>query len=247
MLLTKPYYRIARELIYQDVINPYILDSRYCKECSSLCRAYKIIQKDLETLFEYIEPCDSNKATYSHRTFELMLRICTEFEANCKGILIANGYNKSPKQLKICDYYKITYAAKLSDYEVLLRTWHPNPLKLQPFNEWQGGTYQPLSWYQSYNEAKHNRDTKFYKSNLENTIQALAGLLCILYAQFHCHTTHIYRPAHEIYSEDAFGMTGLEGSIFDISTPKWSTSESYNNIDWSTLKTTSEPYEKFQF
>ncbi|AFY57118.1 hypothetical protein Riv7116_4702 [Rivularia sp. PCC 7116] len=155
MLLTKPYYRIARGLIYQEDINPYILDSRYCKERSSLCRAYKILQKDLETLFEYIEPCDSNKATYSHRTFELVLRICTEFEANCKGILIANGYKKSPKQLNICDYYKINYAAKLSDYEVLLRTWHPNPLKLQPFNEWQGGTYQPLSWYQSYNEAKH--------------------------------------------------------------------------------------------
>jgi hypothetical protein len=249
MSLTKPYFRIARGISYDDeddLFTPYVLDARYCQERSSLCRAYKILQKDLETLFEYIEPCDSNNETYSHRTFELMLRICTEFEANCKGILAANNYNNNSNNLNIKDYWKINTATKLSDYKLILKTWHPNPLELRPFSQWQHADYQPLSWYQAYNDAKHNRDTKFHRSNLECTIQALAGLLCILYAQFNIHTTHLYRPPQMLYSEDSLGMEGLEGSIFDISPPTWSDLESYD-FEWKVLKHTPDPFEKCQF
>ena len=66
MPLTKPYFRIARGISYDDeddLFTPYVLDIRCCQERSSLCRAYKILQKDLETIFEYIEPCDFNNAT----------------------------------------------------------------------------------------------------------------------------------------------------------------------------------------
>ena len=249
MSLTKPYFRIARGITYDDEENlftPYVLDARYCKERSALCHAYKILQKDLETLFEYIEPCDSNKFAYSHRTFELMLRICTEFEANCKGILVANHYNKDPKNFNIKDYWKLNSATKLSDYKLLLRTWYPSSLELRPFAQWQNTTYQPLVWYQAYNDAKHNRDTKFNRSNLENTIQALAALLCVLYAQFNIHTTHLYRPPQELYSENSLGMGGLEGSIFDISPPTWSALECYD-FEWKVLKHTPKPFEKWQF
>jgi hypothetical protein len=173
------------------------------------------------------------------------LRICTEFEANCKGILAANNYHNS-NNLNIKDYWKINIATKLSDYRLLLKTWHPNPLELRPFAQWQHANYRPLSWYQAYNDAKHNRDTKFHRSNLECTIQALAGLLCILYAQFHAHTTHLYRPPQEMYSRDSFGMEGLNGSIFDISPPIWSELESYN-FEWEVLKHDTAPFDKYTF
>jgi hypothetical protein len=249
MSLTKPYFRIARGISYDDEENlftPYVLDPRYCQERLSLCRAYKILQQDLETLFEYIEPCDSNNDTYSHRTFELMLRICTEFEANCKGILVANGYHKNPNKLNIKDYWKINMATKLSDYKILLKTWHPDPLELRPFDQWQHVNYQPLSWYQAYNDAKHNRDIKFHRSNLKCTIQALAGLLCVLYAQFNIHTTHLYRPPFMMYEKDSLGMEGLDGSIFDISSPAWSDSELYD-FEWKVLKHASTPFDKYAF
>jgi hypothetical protein len=99
MSLAKPYFRIWREgenTVFDDEMwCPYISDPRYCQERTSLCRAYKMLERDLEHLFEYIEPCDANNSTYSHRTFELMLRASTEFEANCKGILLANGYSSA--------------------------------------------------------------------------------------------------------------------------------------------------------
>lgn len=258
MSLAKPYFRIWRDggnTLYGDErFFPYILDHRYCQERTSLCRAYKMIEQDLAILFEYIEPCDTNRLTYSHRTFELMLRACTEFEANCKGILLANGYSPTKKngttrlsgKWNIDDYRKINEAIKLSDYKVHLQSWHPHPLQLQPFRDWQATPCESLGWYKAYNEAKHNRDTKFEQSNIENTIKAIAGLLCILFAQFNVHATYPYRPAEMIYSKDESGMQGLEGSMFNITPPIWTTSDSYD-FDWKALKLETQPYAKFSF
>jgi hypothetical protein len=265
MPLTKPYFRIWREGGSTslggdyDGWYPFISDPRYCQERTSLCRAYKMIEKDLEALFEYIEPCDANNSTHSHRTFELMLRACTEFEANCKGILLANGYSPTKRdragvivprasdKWNISDYWRINRAVRLSDYKVLLKSWHPNPLELQPFRDWHGVTsHQGLSWYQAYNEAKHNRDTKFACSNFKNTIEAIAGLLCILFSQFNVHTTYPYRSPDSIHCPDELGMQGIEGSMFDIAPPIWSSTEDYD-FDWECLKLTPNPYEQFSF
>lgn len=259
MSLAKPYFRIWREggntSCDDDGWYSFISDPRYCQERTSLCRAYKMLEQDLEVLFEYIEPCDTNKSTHSHRTFELMLRACTEFEANCKGILLANGYSPTKKdgksklieQWNIADYWKINKALKLSDYKVLLKPWHPHPLQLQPFRDWHSVTsHQGINWYQAYNDAKHNRDTKFERSNFENTIEAIAGLLCVLFAQFNVHTTYPYRPPHWIHGMNALGMQGLEGSMFDIAPPTWTTTECYG-FEWTILKLDPTPYEKFSF
>lgn len=262
MSLAKPYFRIWRNggttLYDDDRFFPYILDPRYCRERTSLCRAYKMLEQDLEILFEYIEPCDANKSAHSHRTFELMLRASTEFEANCKGILLANGYspNKSNGQPRLSDYWnirdywRINNAIKLSDYKVILKAWHPNSLELEPFRDWHGTeSFQPLGWYQAYNEAKHNRDTKFERSNFENTIKAIAGLLCVLFAQFSIHTTYPYGHAREVELDDddnTLSRQGLGGSIFDIDPPTWAIEESYD-FDWKILKSDPNPYEKYLF
>ncbi len=260
-MLARPYFRIWRggeNTLYGDErFFPYTLDSRYCPERTSLCRAYKILEQDLETLFEYIEPCDANNTTHSHRTFELMLRASTEFEANCKGILLANGYsplrrNGTPMlsdSWNINDYWMINNAIKLSDYKVVLKAWHPNPLQLEPFRDWHGTTsHQGLGWYQAYNEAKHNRDTRFERSNFENTIKAIAGLLCVLFAQFSIHTTYPYSHAREVELDDdrKLGMQGLGGSMFDIDPPTWTIEESYD-FDWKTLKSNPNPYKRYSF
>ena len=229
----KPFYRImlpeyssCNDSRYKS---EYVLNPSYCKERISLCRAYQIIQKDLVNLFEYIEPCDDNKATYSHRTFELLIRAAIEFEANCKGILKANGYPKKLEKMNITDYAKINEITQLSSYKVILNLWHPQPLEIQPFIEWENG--HSLSCYQSYNQVKHNRDKHFKESSLENTLKAIAGLFCILYAQFDIHCANPYRPV-KIYKEDKEeedifhysydkkdNIISLDGIIFDLEEP----------------------------
>lgn len=251
MPLTKPYFRIWRESDITDYDDekwcPYIADPRYCQERTSLCRAYRMLERDLEHLFEYIEPCDANNSTYSHRTFELMLRASTEFEANCKGILVANGCSPARRNWNIEDYWKLNQTMKLSDYKLHLKAWYPEPLELQPFRDWQGSTqFQPLTWYQAYNDAKHNRDTKFARSNFANTIEAISGLLCVLFAQFGVYVTYPYRPPDAIHCRDAAGMQGIEGSMFDLAPPVWDEAESYD-FDWKILKLDPDPYAEFSF
>lgn len=58
-MITKPYYRIFRPGCDSKIV----LDKRYADDRISLCRALKLIITDLETMFEYIEPCDDNLNT----------------------------------------------------------------------------------------------------------------------------------------------------------------------------------------
>lgn len=230
---------------YDDYYYNYMLDNRYCSERSSLFRAYRIIQDDLEKLFDYIEPCESNKDAYSHRTFELLLRSATEVEANCKGILKSNGYIR-PRcgNMTIEDYYKIQQATKLSEYEVKLKCWHGSSEVLKPFENW--GNTHSLSWYQAYNDAKHNRDTNFHKSNLLNVVTCIAGLFCLLYSQFEYQFVNPYQIT-TTSTKDNEGMMGFNGVIFTIKPPEtWTDSEKYQ-FNWESLSGSSSPYNQFRF
>lgn len=182
MSIEQPYYRIIRVL---DNDYNYL---RYTEELVAqnrpLIRAYKILEKDLIELLDYIEPCDDNLTTYSHRIYELFLRACTEFETNSKAILKANGYNKS--KYKINDYFKLNKAMKLSDYIIKVNIWEGEPKLLKPFSNWK--TDHSLEWYQAYNKVKHNRSKNFKYANLENLFLAVASVQIILYSQFSVHS-----------------------------------------------------------
>jgi hypothetical protein len=85
----------------------YIRHHSYADEPSNYVRAFLLIQKDLQTIFEYIEPSDQNLDAYSFRTYELLLRTCTEIETNLKAILRANTYSPPARNWTIIDYAKI--------------------------------------------------------------------------------------------------------------------------------------------
>ena len=87
-----------------NIGNTYLTADRYAEDRISFIRAFHILSSDLIKLIDFIEPCDSNKFTYSHRIYELYLRASTEFESNCKAILKANGYIFEGN-LNITDYF----------------------------------------------------------------------------------------------------------------------------------------------
>lgn len=194
MAIPNPYHRIWRPLNgYSvseqawDLDHPvktldYLRDNDFIdnSEAGSLLTTARLIIRDLYEVFNYIEPNDTNLPVFSHRLYELLLRTATEFEANCKGILDDNGYARGGN-LNVQDYFKIEAAAKLSDYVVSFDRW-PNH-QFRPFVTWNGGAFAPLPWYQGYNHVKHNRYSHFSEASLENVMNAIAGLLCILHAQ----------------------------------------------------------------
>ena len=94
-----------------------------------------MIQKDLQELFEYIEPSDTNLKAYSYRIHQLLVRTCIEIEANFKAILKENIYSKH-ENLTRTDYKIINQTHHLSDYSVKFPYWNGDKNKFVPFEGW---------------------------------------------------------------------------------------------------------------
>lgn len=253
MGIPNPYYRIIRPFTNGEYFpvygtGKYVLDEKYALDRSILIRSYDIIEKDLITLFNYIEPHDNNLNVFSHKTYELLLRASTEFETNCKEILYANDYKKNKDDLKIKDYYKIEHASKLSEYKVILNVWSPNVKTFQPFIDWANNQYSPLTWYQAYNKVKHSRSREFLQASLENVMLAVTGLFAILFSQFsECLFFPYQNPEGCCFDDIDNAILYSETSLFQIKPPtNWGPDEQYD-FNWNEIKKSNDPYRKFSF
>lgn len=186
--LQKPYYRIFRPGVSPET---YIDEPQNASNRLQLSRSYLLLEEELKTIFNYIEPCDENLETYSMQLYALLLRACTEVELNCKLILQANHQPPNRRHYTMYDYKKIEQSSKLSKYIVKLR-WRKSqgdtidytPSEFHPFEEFGMNDAHSPSWYQAYNAVKHNREQKFENANLCNCLNAIAGVLVLLYSQF---------------------------------------------------------------
>lgn len=155
----------------------------------SLASSFSSLCKDFLKICEYIDPIDFNKNCFSHRTFELFLRTCTELENLWSFILREKGYKDG--RWNINDYVKIEseYGLNLSNTEATFVYWKPDSSKeyIKPFKNW---TVQPpkgtprLSWYDAYNKVKHDRELNFQEASLDNLRHALIALYINLVAYF---------------------------------------------------------------
>lgn len=243
MSRNKPYYRIYRP----GSLYPFISDTRNVDNMYTYVRAFRLLEDDLLKLFTNVEPTNDNLKVYSHRLYELLLRASTEFETNAMQILTYNGYRRKKGNLNIEDYFKINEATKLSDYEVTCELWHPTKV-FKPFQEW--GDSQPLSWYQDYNNVKHNRSSEFSKASLNNVMNAVTGVLAILYAQFDYFV--ITGPMASgtwsglIITDGDYNEPMSSKSIFHVIRPKWTEDEKYV-FNWDEIKNSKDAFAKYPF
>jgi len=248
----KPYKRIIRPLSMPDgyaygynTEQTYIADDRYANDRYEIIRAYHVLEKDFLDLLKYIEPANANLATYSYKTYELLLRAYTEFESNAKKILHANNYLKQ-SNLNITDYYKINAATRLNEYKIFVNVWASGKKELNPFGQWNNG--HSLSWYQGYNDVKHNRKDEFSKASLENAVNALGAVFCIIFSQFHNFIFAQFSPNMGYHIDDATReISSLNDSLFSIILPNTWTIEEQYDFDWPGLRTTAEPFQIFPF
>jgi hypothetical protein len=221
----------------------YVTDPRYAEDRIDLVRAYHLLEKDLYTIFDFVEPTDQNLSCYSHQLYALLLRASTEFETNARAVLKANGYSK-PGSLNIEDYFKVNAASRLNEYEVTIPVWRGSYAKLKPLDAWSRG--HRLPWYQSYNAAKHDRFGNFSSASLENSIQAVAGVFCILFSQFNYLS---FDPNHSpsMYDISDSGVWSHDACKLAIEPPKsWTSADQYD-FDWKILGSQSASFQKFPF
>jgi hypothetical protein len=260
MSYSKPFHRNYRAIIESHNSGysnwAYVVDREYSNHPEHFTRGFLIIQDDIKELFEYIEPSDTNEKTFSYRIHELFIRTCIEVEANFKAILRENiftplfisgqkaGQPRPEDKWNINDYKKINKTHHLDNYFVELPIWKGLNNRYQPFKEWQNS--DTLTWYQAYNQCKHNRYDNFEIASFKNLMLAYTGLFALLSSQF---CTIDFNPGMdnlECQNEYYLGTFGI-GDYLKIEFPtNWSDSEKYD-FNWETLKKDSNKFEKIDY
>ncbi len=229
MGLKKPYKRTCRQFVdghySHSGKSKYLMHPDFAKSPEQYVRAFLLIQKDLQTLFDYIEPSDINLKSYSYRIHELLLRTCVEVEANCKAILIENGYKKKG-DLNMTDYKKINISHRLSSYTIKLPLWKGEKNIRSPYAQWN--IDGALPWYKAYNATKHDRHDNFNQASFDNLIDAFCGLAVILSAQF-WQENFIPSTSLMAFCDSVDGMESAIGNYLRISFPRdWPEDERYD-------------------
>lgn len=232
----------------------YIHDRDYARNAEHYVRAFLLIQNDLKTIFEYVEPSDECRSAYSYRIHALLIRTCIEVEANFKAILEENTFTApTNRSLNMTDYRKVDATHHLSSYEVMLPIWNGAPPTFRPYEQWKAKRGLPnnggisLPWYQAYNASKHDRHVEFKKANLEALVMAVAGLLVLISSQFRDQDFGAGATGLTVGGYDFHPMEASTGELFRIKYPEdWTDDELYD-FNWADLKQQNERFEKINF
>lgn len=230
MTLPKPYPHMFRN---RNDGSQSAFSEMYNSDIAKSSRgAYRLLVSDLNQLFEYIEPVENNFSAYSHRTYELLLRACTEVESNLKIIFSKN--NITPATDNILGYSDLEGPMRLSEFEIsFMRSQLPS---FRPFDSFlhPERKFRSPQWYKGYNTVKHNRAEKFADASFENVIKAIGAVYALLDAQFGFghHFDDMERP-----------FLSKENEVFVLKNfPKFIPPSDYDNFDWNALKASGSPF-----
>lgn len=247
MPVDRPYRRTCRQFSDGHYTKggqwQYMLHPKFAESPEHYVRAFLLLLKDLQELFDYVEPADTNLGCYSYRIHALLLRACVEIEANCKAIMRENGYSRSG-DWNMGDYRRIEKTHLLSAYEVKVPNWTGTKALRSPFAAW--ASEAPLLWYQAYNTTKHDRHSQFSEATFEHLIDACCGLLVVLSAQF---GTNDFSPGDTLLAVGGPNdgtETGI-GGYFRVRFPaSWPPSLRYD-FDWKKLKDELDPFQTIDY
>jgi len=142
-----------------------------------------ILTDELNLIFKTLHPTKDNYKSYGHNIRNLLILVCTEVEAQLKGIIKSNSSHLKTNY-KTSDYYKLNDILKLAEYKVAF-SYYPSIELCSPFKSWKNNKpTQSLKWYDSYNAVKHDREGSFDRANLRDTIDAVSALAILIIAQY---------------------------------------------------------------
>lgn len=255
MSIDKPFHRNVRAMV--DGPNAgyscwaYIIDKDYSQNPTHYIRAFMMLQDDLQEVFEFVEPSDTNMKTHSFRIHELLMRTCIEIEANFRAILkeniytpISNGKPRKETSWNIRDFQKVNVSHRLSSYKVQYPVWDGEHCLFEPFKAWRTGNSLP--WYQAYNASKHDRHDNFKQASFENLLNAFAALQILISAQFKTESfaaTRSLGVAGDTYHSLCSGIGGY--LLIDFPSD-WPEDQKYS-FDWFSLKEEAVRFQKFDY
>lgn len=133
------------------------------------------LDDDLERVSRYIEFVPENFGTHSVEFTRLMLAAGSEIDVVAKSVCRALNPSKTFENI---DQYRNEILTRYPGFVTLKVTIPRYNLNFDPWATWGNGQ-NPL-WWHSYNDVKHYRDVHYREANLENTLNAVSGLLALL-------------------------------------------------------------------
>jgi len=141
--------------------------------------SFRLLVDDFITLLDYVDPVDANLHVHSLRSYELLLRACTEFESLAKETLVASGSTRPMSKMTLSDYRDLEQHLQLERIEIGLLMWSTQPAYVAPFTGWSNPS-SPVTWYKDYNLVKHNRSLEFHRASLSNVRASIAAVFALL-------------------------------------------------------------------
>ena len=136
------------------------------------------LEADFAATSRYVEFSPQNFTAFSIEFAKLLLAVGSEIDVLCK--IICEKIDSAARRDNIDNYRAcLTAHSQIASEEVLIRRYN---LAFKPWADWASG--QNPSWWRSYNNVKHERDSHFPEANLENCTNAIAGLFAIV---LYCH------------------------------------------------------------
>jgi hypothetical protein len=136
----------------------------------------RTLDSDLEDVARYVDIKRENFGTFSIEFVRLILAAGSEIDVVAK--LLCEKIDGSKPCRNINDYRDIIMA-KYPKFHSMIIDVPQYEIQLVPWEPWKDNCNP--DWWTAYNSVKHQRDTHFQDANLQNTINAVAGLYIMIW------------------------------------------------------------------
>ena len=138
---------------------------------------YYSLEDDLVELSRYVSICEDNFLTYSTQLTRLLLAAASEADVVAKTL--CTQLDPQAKRKNIEDYRQVI-AEKRPAIKTMKLGIEGSEIALTPWESWGADSPESPAWWQGYNSVKHDRHANFRKGNLQNALNAVAGLFCFV-------------------------------------------------------------------
>jgi hypothetical protein len=140
------------------------------------------LERDLVQTTYFVEPARDNFATYSVAYARILLTAGSEIDVVSK--LLCQHANPGSKADSI-DQYRHEITSHYPQFPTMRVLVPRYALALDPWAAWS--QQQTPEWWQLHQKVKHERHLHFREANLNNALQSVSGLLCLI--------LYYYQPA----------------------------------------------------
>ena len=169
------------------------------------------LDSELEVVSRYVEISRENYKTYSIEFVSLLLSACAEIDVVAKVLcsIIDPEFRPGRGSFPSITDYQNTITGKFPNFQTTKIQTPRHGIELVPWKEWESQNTPP-PWWTSYNRVKHQRNDYYKDANLENTINAVAGLfVMVLYLYTYDSRLNVeHIPAPKFFAVDQLYETG---------------------------------------